>query len=668
MSGAYAFLISGALLLSGGSAHASGLAVDAHVSAHATSGSSVTTPAFSTTQANELLVAFLSSDGPNKTNGQTFSALTGGGLTWSLRQRTNAQYGTAEIWTAAATSVLSNITVKATHSGSYSALITVATFTGANTTAGVGATATGSAATGTPAASLTTTATGSWVWGVGDDWDSAQGRTVGNAQTLDTQYLSPSGDTYWVQRQTAPGGSAGTPVTLNDTAPTNDRWNLSLLEIVPQSIDTTPPTVPQNVRTTSPDPNHVALAWDASTDNSGSAPTYNVFRNGSPTPMATALSGTTYTDGSVAPSTSYTYTLTASDPSGNMSAQSAAVSISTGSPDTIPPLVAMTSPSDGATVSGQTTLSASASDNVAVARVQFRATNVGTNTTTNVGALVTGNPYQTAWDTTAYSNGQYALTAIATDAAGNQTTASPVTVIVANTASASPTLDPSTPGPATIQNNVSTVASPSFSPPLNTVIYAAFSVDQKPGVNSVVGSITNTGTPLHWQLLGRENHSDGSTVGGDVEVWWAYNANAQTGITATATFTLPTKNVTPPVGDFQILVFSGAAPDQSAAAVASNWLITGGGSNAPSVNLTTKAAHSRVFAVFDNWNYNGSSIVPGADQTIQSQVNNTADVDSYWLQQKTTPVAAAGTPVTMNATLGGTNEWHAFAWEIVSAS
>jgi hypothetical protein len=47
------------------------------------------------------------------------------------------------------------------------------------------------------------------------------------------QYLATVGDTYWVQRTTAATPVAGTAVTINDTAPTGDRWNLTIVEVLP---------------------------------------------------------------------------------------------------------------------------------------------------------------------------------------------------------------------------------------------------------------------------------------------------------------------------------------------------------------------------------------------------------------------------------------------------
>jgi hypothetical protein len=207
------------------------LALDKVVSTHqGTNGSKIAAPALTTAQPGELLLAFIGSDGPNPGT-QTISGVSGGGLTWTLRKRANAQAGTAEVWQAVAARALSNVVITATRSKTgYQGSISVAAFTGAD--AG-GATASGSAATGAPSASLTTTRAGSWVWGVGHDWDNAVARTVGSGQTMVDQFLSPSGDTFWVQRRTDPTPASGTGVTINDTAPTADRWNLVAVEVLP---------------------------------------------------------------------------------------------------------------------------------------------------------------------------------------------------------------------------------------------------------------------------------------------------------------------------------------------------------------------------------------------------------------------------------------------------
>src|SRR5262249_25498945 len=80
---------------------------------------------------------------------------------------------------------------------------------------------------------LVTTRNGSWVFGVGTDWDNATARVLPSNQTLVHQYLATINDTYWVQRLNAPTSASGTTVTLNDTAPAGDRYDLSIVEVLP---------------------------------------------------------------------------------------------------------------------------------------------------------------------------------------------------------------------------------------------------------------------------------------------------------------------------------------------------------------------------------------------------------------------------------------------------
>jgi hypothetical protein len=287
----------------------------------------------STTSSNDLLVAFITSDGPDKAGGQAFSSVSGAGLNWTLRERTNSQPGTAEIWQAVASSPLTNVSVTATRkSGSYVASIVVVAFSGANTNVN-GAVASGSASTGMPTAALTTTQAGSWVWGVGNDWDNAISRTVGSNQTEFDEYLAPVGDTYWVQSQSSVGNPANSQVTINDTAPATDRFDLSLIEILPAVADTAPPTTPTGLAAQVVSSSQVNLTWTASTDDVAVAG-YCVFRNGG---LIATASGTSYSDTGLTPSTTYSYTVQAFDVGHNVSAQSSP-------PATVTTLPASTNP------------------------------------------------------------------------------------------------------------------------------------------------------------------------------------------------------------------------------------------------------------------------------------------------------------------------------------
>ena len=126
-------------------------------------------------------------------------------------------------------------------------------------------------------------------------------------------------------------------------------------------------------------------------------------------------------------STTATIAARATDTAGNV-ATSPAATVTVTQPDTTPPTVGLNSPVAGAQLSGNATLQATASDNVAVAKVDFfvdGSTLIGTASTS---------PYQVSFNTATVADGAHTVTAKATDTSGNTTTTSPVSVNVDNTA------------------------------------------------------------------------------------------------------------------------------------------------------------------------------------------------------------------------------------------
>ena len=106
-----------------------------------------------------------------------------------------------------------------------------------------------------------------------------------------------------------------------------------------------------------------------------------------------------------------------------------------GTPDTTAPTTAITAPANGATVSGTTAVTASASDNVGVTKVEFYLDNALQSTDTT-------SPYASSWDTTTAANGAHALTSKAYDAAGNIGTSAAVNVTVSNVPDTTPPTAP----------------------------------------------------------------------------------------------------------------------------------------------------------------------------------------------------------------------------------
>jgi hypothetical protein len=101
----------------------------------------------------------------------------------------------------------------------------------------------------------------------------------------------------------------------------------------PAPADTQAPTVPTNLTGLATSSSQVSLAWSASADNVGVAG-YRVYRGG--TQIATAA-GLSYQDSGLAASTSYSYRVAAYDAAGNVSAQTAAVSVTTQAGASTPP-------------------------------------------------------------------------------------------------------------------------------------------------------------------------------------------------------------------------------------------------------------------------------------------------------------------------------------------
>jgi len=120
---------------------------------------------------------------------------------------------------------------------------------------------------------------------------------------------------------------------------------------------------------------------------------------------------------------SYTLTARAYDATGNVG-ESAALLVTVYN-DTTAPLVAIAALENSATLAGVAQVSVGASDDVAVAKVEFYVNGA-------LQATQTSSPYSFTWNTAQLTNGNYTLTARAYDAAGNVGQSAPQTVNVFN--------------------------------------------------------------------------------------------------------------------------------------------------------------------------------------------------------------------------------------------
>ena len=201
----------------------------------------------------------------------------------------------------------------------------------------------------------------------------------------------------------------------------------------PDLRDKTPPSTPTALTARALGHSQVQLSWRAASDNVGVV-AYVVYRNGDPIPLA-AVSGskTSYRDASTTPGGEYMYEVLALDQAGNQSVRRAHVTVVTpGTRGLISPMISLTAPTTGASVSGRVTLSATVHDNLGLLKVGFtvKGTGVSLDLAGARRAVGVGSQYVATWNTAAVPNGPYAVRAYGLDAGANGISSGVATVIV----------------------------------------------------------------------------------------------------------------------------------------------------------------------------------------------------------------------------------------------
>lgn len=176
-------------------------------------------------------------------------------------------------------------------------------------------------------------------------------------------------------------------------------------------------------------------------------------------------------------------TVTARDAAGNSG--SASVSLVVANPDITKPVVAITSPAPGATLSGTAAITFTASDNAGVAKIVVTA---GTATLCTFNGTATS----CSWNTTLVPNGSYRITVTASDAAANTQSAS-VDVTVNNAA-----IDSEKPAVSILK--------PAAGAAVSGTAMIAFSASDNKGVTSItvtagsqtICSLPGTATACYW--------------------------------------------------------------------------------------------------------------------------------------------------------------------------
>jgi hypothetical protein len=161
-------------------------------------------------------------------------------------------------------------------------------------------------------------------------------------------------------------------------------------------------------------------------------------------------------------------------------------------PADAPPLVSMTAPPDGSVVSGTVSLTATASDDVGVSKVEFFDGNVliGFDTSPAGG-------WTTAWATPGATEGEHSITAKATDTTGQTALSAPITLTVDNVDSP-PVVSITAPAAGSIFAGAS-VAVAAAATDDKGVSQVAFLVD---GIQVAVDANPSGGWSVVWNLAG----------------------------------------------------------------------------------------------------------------------------------------------------------------------
>ena len=271
-------------------------------------------------------------------------------------------------------------------------------------------------------------------------------------------------------------------------------YNSAGAESVYSNIVQIPETLAPSVSITSPQADTTvagAVAFSASaTDNAGIAKVQFLL-NGTQV-YETATAPYTYSwDTTPLSAGSYALTAKAFDISGNEAlSQSVTVSVAG---DQVSPTVSLQAPPADATVGGAINLSASATDNTGVTRLEL---------SVDGAVVLSGNqsPVSYVWNTAAFTNGSHLVSAKAYDAAGNAGAAS-ATVLIYNSSSTPTTTTPTTTTPTTTTPTTTTptTTTPTTTTPTTTQPTGSLALtlaDAQLALQIAAGQLSPTSTQL----------------------------------------------------------------------------------------------------------------------------------------------------------------------------
>lgn len=307
--------------------------------------------------------------------------------------------------------------------------------------------------------------------------------------------------------------------------------------------------------------------------------------------------------------------------------------------DTAAPTVTLTAPLDGATLTGTASLAATAADDIGVASVSFRVDG-------NEVASDASSPYEASWDTTTAINGNYRISAVAIDAAGNEAEVSATAVVENEGGPSSDAIRIINPvDGASICGRVTVEAAVSLDGA--TVIYALDGTDVA----------TDSDAPFTWEwntestsngghrLRATATDSDGASVQNSISIDVA-NTGAECDNLPSVTLTAPdadtytrgdvalSADASDDVGVLKVQFFmdNGLLIEDSAIPYETSWpsdsFAEGPHSlKAIAYDTASQTAETRITVTVDRTSPTVEITAPGEGDTVDGSVEITADID-----------------------------------------
>jgi pseudomonalisin len=273
------------------------------------------------------------------------------------------------------------------------------------------------------------------------------------------------------------------------------------------------------------------------------------------------------------------------------------VTVATGGGDTTPPTTSITAPANGATVSGTVSVTASASDNVGVTKVEFYLDSALKSTSTT-------SPYSWSFNTTTVANGSHTLQTKAYDAAGNVGSSATISVTVSN--STGDTTPPTT-----------SITAPANGATISATVSVTASASDNVGVTKVEfyldGALKSTSTtsPYSWSFNTTTVANGSHTLQSK-----AYDAAGNIGSSATISVTVSNASAQQLIGNPGF---------ENGSASPAPWTVTAGVIDSSS----SEAAHSGTWkAWMDGY---GSVHTDSIVQTVTIPSTVTSATLSFWL-------------------------------------